>query len=77
MKRHTFVSQNKGDGGLKKFLFKTEAFFTIKNYSKEQFMKDLVAGIIVAIMHLECFFGRVKHTKKIYGKKNKKIAKKY
>ena len=37
---------------MKNFYLKPKLFSVMKNYSKEQFMKDLIAGIIVAIIAL-------------------------
>ena len=37
---------------LKSFYLKPKFFSTIKNYSKEQAVKDIVAGVIVAIIAL-------------------------
>ena len=37
---------------MKKFYLKPKFFSTIKNYSKEQAVKDIVAGVIVAIIAL-------------------------
>ena len=37
---------------LKNFYLKPKFFSTVKNYSKDQFVKDIVAGVIVAIIAL-------------------------
>ena len=37
---------------IKKMVFSPQLFSTLKNYSKEQFYKDLMSGIIVGIVAL-------------------------
>ena len=53
MKKHIIISGKKRSCLiLKKFYLKPKFFSTIKGYSGQQFVKDLVAGVIVAIIAL-------------------------